>query len=423
MDGPGLPTWRTDVSRSGEVKVSETGTVSSTSVQSRDDAGAIIQRIEMIAFKTVSWTVYDSDGHAHPGPEHPADARILVVGDMDGVEGYCLCSGDPLRPMILDNFVRKAIVGEDAFNREMLWQRLYRMQRGSGGALTDRALGYVDQALWDLAGRKLDIPVWKLIGGARSSVPAYASTMCGDDIEGGLRTPEDYGDFAESLIAGGYQAIKLHTWMPPVPFAPDPGMDARACAAVREAVGPDIPLMLDANHWYSRVDALRLGRALQALDFYWYEEPMEEASISSYRWLADQLDIPIIGPESAAGRVHTRAEWVKAGACDILRVGVNDTGGITPALKIVHLAEAFNMQAEVHEGGSGNLALLGATSNSRWYERGLLHPHFDYEAVPPHLNSIIDSIDGAGEIPMCLRPGLGDDLCWSHINDNVVARW
>jgi L-alanine-DL-glutamate epimerase-like enolase superfamily enzyme len=384
---------------------------------------AIIESVEVRRFRTVAWTVQDSDGHTHPGPERPAEAAVLTVRDSDGVVGHCLGSADALRPSVLDAFVRKVVVGQDAFLRELLWQRLYRMQRGSGGALSDRAIGYVDQALWDLAGRKLATPVWKLIGGARRRVPAYGSTMCGDDIEGGLQTPEDYGRFAESLVGAGYAAIKLHTWMPPVPFAPDPGMDAKACAAVREAVGPDVPLMLDANHWYSRADALRLGRALQALDYYWYEEPMEEASISSYRWLADQLDIPVIGPESAAGKVHTRAEWVISGASDILRVGVNDTGGLTPALKIVHLAEAFNMEAEVHGGGSGNLALLGGMSNGRWYERGLLHPHFDYDAVPPHLNSIIDPLDERGCVAMTERPGLGDDLCWDYIDDNVVDSW
>lgn len=150
---------------------------------------------------------------------------------------------------------------------------------------------------------------------------------------------------------------------------------------------------------------------------------MEEASISSYRWLADQLAIPVIGPETAAGKVHTRAEWISSGACDILRVGVDDVGGLTPALKTAHLAEAFGMDAEVHGGGSGNLALLGGMLNGRWYERGLLHPHFDYDAVPPHLNSAVDAMDERGEILMPDRPGLGDDYNWDYIDDHVAAEW
>ena len=79
--------------------------------------------------------------------------------------------------------------------------------------------------------------------------------MCGDDIENGLATPADYGRFAEWLVkTRGYKAVKLHTWMPPIPGAPNVKMDYAACAAVREAVGPDIPLMLDPNHWYSRAE-------------------------------------------------------------------------------------------------------------------------------------------------------------------------
>jgi L-alanine-DL-glutamate epimerase-like enolase superfamily enzyme len=377
----------------------------------------------MRTFKTLSWTENDSDGHTHPGPERWTEAAVLAIRDSDGDEGYCLCGAEVLRPYVLDGFVRKVLLGEDAFMRERVWKRLNRMQRGSGGQLSDGALGFVDQALWDLAGRKLQTPVWKLLGGARTSVPAYSSTMCGDAIEGGLSSPEDYARFAKDLLDLGYAAIKLHTWMPPVPGAPDPDLDARACAAVREAVGPDVPLMLDANHWYTRTQALKLGRALEELNFYWYEEPMEEASISSYRWLAEQLSIPVLGPESAPGKVHTRAEWAVLGACDILRVGARDTGGITPAMKIVHLADAFNLEAEVHGGGSANLAILGAMENGRWYERGLLHPHFDYDKVPPHLNSLIDPLDENGEIPLPDRPGLGDDLNLDYIRDNTVRSW
>jgi L-alanine-DL-glutamate epimerase-like enolase superfamily enzyme len=275
-------------------------------------------------------------------------------------------------------------------------------------------------ALWDLAGRKLGVPVYKLIGAARDKVPAYGSTMCGDEMKGGLATPEDYARYAEWLLGRGYKAIKLHTWMKPVSFAPDPKMDVRACAAVREAVGPDIPLMLDAYHGYSRSDALSLGRELQKLGFYWYEEPMNEASMSSYCWLAANLDIPVIGPESMDGKFHTRAEWIKAGACDISRTGVHDVGGIGPRLKIIHLAESFGMDCEVHGGGAGNLTLCAVQKNGRWYERGLLHPFLDYDAVPEYLNTRTDPMDQDGFVHLSQSPGLGDDLNFDYINANLV---
>ncbi|KQV06507.1 enolase C-terminal domain-like protein [Leifsonia sp. Root112D2] len=384
----------------------------------------MITDVTVTEFETVSKTFVDSDGHVHPGPARAATAALLAITDSDGAAGYCLAApGFAVERSLIEHYVKPIIVGEDPFDREKLWQRMAREQRGAVGALLDRTLSTVEQALWDLAGRKLNLPVWKLLGGARDKVPVYASTMCGDDVRGGLSTPGEYGDFAVQLVEQGYRAIKLHTWMPPISFAPDVKMDVAACAAVREAVGPDVPLMLDANHWYSRVDALYLGKAIQDLGFTWYEEPMDEASMQSYKWLADQLEIPVIGPETAFGKFHVRAEWAVSGACDILRAGASTGGGIGPTMKSVHVAEAFGMDCEIHGGGSGNLAILGAMLNGRWYERGLLHPHYDFDEVPPHLNSIIDPVDRDGNVAMSSQPGLGDDYDFDYIDSHTVATW
>jgi L-alanine-DL-glutamate epimerase-like enolase superfamily enzyme len=201
-----------------------------------------------------------------------------------------------IRPFIVDNYLKTVLLGQDPFDRERLWQGLAHWQRGSSEQLTDKALAVAELALWDLAGRKLGLPVIKLIGGYRDKILAYGSTMCGDELEGGLATPEDYGRFAEQLVKRGYKGIKLHTWMPPVSWAPDPKMDVKACAAVREAVGPDIALMLDAYHWYSRTDALYLGRELHRLGYAWFEEPMDEASMSSYAGLPRTSRFPCSAP-------------------------------------------------------------------------------------------------------------------------------
>ena len=384
---------------------------------------ASIERISVTVFQTTAKTEVDNAGHRHPSAEHDVTAATLTIVDSDGVSGSCLVRPQWVSESVLTTYLRPALLGRDPLERERLWHVIAHRQRGSGGLLTDRALGYVDQALWDLAGQRAGMPVWVLLGGARPSIPAYASTMCGDEIPGGLATPADYAAFCEQLVDAGYRGIKLHTWMPPVPGAPDPGQDIAACVAARDAVGPDIDLMLDANHWYRRVEALRLGRALDEAGYAWYEEPMEEASLQSYRWLADQLAVPVIGPETSWGKHFSRAEWLVAGACDILRAGVDDVGGITPTMKIVHLAEAFNVDCEIHGGGSGNLSVLGATTCGRWYERGLLHPHVDYNEVPPHLNSLVDAIDKNGDVALPIRPGLGDDLDLDYIAQHTVAAW
>ena len=144
-----------------------------------------------------------------------------------GHRGHCFSPPEVVRPFVIEKFVNSVLLDQDPFDRERLWAGLAHWQRGSANQLSDRALAIVDVALWDLAGRALDIPVYKLIGGYRDKVRAYGSIMCGDELEGGLATPEDYGRFAEELVAKGYKGIKLHTWMPPVSWAPDVKMDLR----------------------------------------------------------------------------------------------------------------------------------------------------------------------------------------------------
>jgi L-alanine-DL-glutamate epimerase-like enolase superfamily enzyme len=366
----------------------------------------------------------DSAGHARALADGEAAARLamLRIRTEDGTEGYAFGPPEVVRPYVLDSFVRKALIGQDAFDRERLWRALADRQRGSAAQLTDRALSIVEQALWDWAGRKLGLPVHKLIGGFREKVPAYASTMTGDEQAGGLATPEDFARFAEKLVRRGYRGIKLHTWFPPVSFAPDPKMDVRACAAVREAVGPDIALMLDGYHWYSRTDALHIGREIEKLGFAWFEEPMEEDSIESYRWLSGELGIPVLGPETLAGRFLTRAAWASTGACDILRAGVPLGGGIGPCLKVAHLAESFGMNCEIHGNGAANLNVIGAIRNCAWYERGLLHPFLDYDEVPAWLNRPTDPMDAEGFVRLPDLPGLGEDINFDYIEAHTVER-
>lgn len=367
-------------------------------------------------------TAKDSDGHSHPAPERDARLALLTIADEGGSAGHIVAPPHVVDEALLAEHLRPVLLGADPLRIERAWQALYRRQRGSAGRLTDRVLCAAELALWDLAGKIAGQPVWRLLGGYRDRILAYGSIMCGDDLEGGLRTPEDYGRFAEWLVkARGYRAVKLHTWMPPIPGAPDVRLDYAACAAVREAVGPDIPLMLDPNHWYGRQDALWLGQRLEELGFLWMEECMEEASLSAYQWLSGNLqELSILGPESMGGKHWTRAEWAARGACDMLRTGVWDVGGIGPAMKCAHLAEGFNMGIEVHGTGAGNLAVCLAVANTTYYERGLLHPLLDYERPPAYLRRIDDEMDEGGRVHGRDAPGLGHDIDLDYIDSHLV---
>jgi len=374
-----------------------------------------ISDVTATRFRYTSFTVRDEEGHTHPGPGHDATQTLITVKTDDGVEGYCF-GGSPE----LARVAKGILAGEDPLDREKIWQRLRQNQRSERTLLADRNISVIDQALWDLAGRFTNLPVYKLLGGYRDKVLAYASSMCGDDIPGGLDTPEAYGEFALACLKQGYKAFKLHTWMRP--HGPDPKRDVAACRSVREAVGPDVHLMLDCHHDYSREDALYIGREIEKLNFHWYEEPMAEHSTSSYVWLTQQLNIPVVGPEVAEGKMYTRAEWIVRNASDISRVGVQDVGGITPTMKIVHLCESFNVTVEVHGGSPGNLQVLGAMGiPGEYYERGLLHPLCGYEDRTPWLKEVIDPLDSAGYVHLPKKPGLGLDIDWEFIKANTLG--
>jgi L-alanine-DL-glutamate epimerase-like enolase superfamily enzyme len=371
------------------------------------------------AFHYRSNIVRDSEGHTHPGSEHDVTHSLLRIVTDEGAEGFCFGANK----QVIERIVKPAILGEDPFYRERIWQRLKEWQRLHLDTLSDKALAAVDLALWDLAGRTLGQPVHRLLGATRDKVKAYASTMCGDELAGGLDTPEAYAEFALACKRRGYTAFKLHTWMPPIAWAPNPKRDVAACRAVREAVGPDMHLMLDPFHYYDREQALYIGRELEKLDYYWIEEPMDEASTSSYVWLAQQLAIPVCGPETAAGKLQTRAEWIVRGASDISRGGVWDVGGLTPLMKIAHLCEAFGMRMEVHGGGAGNLHALCAMSiPGEYYERGLLHPFVDYDRPQPWLNELADPLDDEGYVHVSQKPGLGLDINFDYIREHAVEQ-
>jgi L-alanine-DL-glutamate epimerase-like enolase superfamily enzyme len=274
-------------------------------------------------------------------------------------------------------------------------------------------------------GRAVNLPAYKVLGGARDRVKAYASTYPN------IGSPRDYADHAVACKAEGYLAYKIHPhyFWDPATREPTPGRpsnvaaDIETCRLVREAVGPDYVLMYDPwGTYHSLEEALKVGRVLEQLDFAWYEHPMPEYRVESYVRLARELTIPILSPEIAAGGVFTRAEWILRGASDMSRIDVN-RGGITGARKTAIVCEAYGLRCEIHMAGFGNLQVLGATSEdtSEYYEKGLLAPGVDYDAPHPYLRHTCDRIDPDGYITLPSAPGLGYEIVWDYVQDNLVS--
>ncbi|MGB7752585.1 MAG: enolase C-terminal domain-like protein, partial [Candidatus Acidiferrales bacterium] len=254
--------------------------------------------------------------------------------------------------------------------------------------------------LYDIAAKKAGMPLYKMLGAYRDKVPIYASSFV-------LASPEDYAKQAVEVKSRGWHAYKLH---PPGKLA----FDLAAYRACREAVGPDFRLMADPVAAYSHEEALRVGRELEKLNYYWFEEPLFDVDFSGLRKLTDKLDIPICGTEVLAGSHYSTAECLASRVVDIVRTDVSWKGGVTPVMKTAHLAESFGVRCELHTTiyhplEIVNLHCCAAISNCEFFE--VLYPpsYMDFAMKTP-----ID-IDAAGYAHPPESAGIGVDWDWDFI--------
>jgi L-alanine-DL-glutamate epimerase-like enolase superfamily enzyme len=290
------------------------------------------------------------------GSAPASDGAVLRIGTDDGADGVALFArpgGAAMLDELVERVFRPELLGQDPLRREWIWHRIWELDRIEELPLP--ALGLVDTALWDLAARATDQPVWQLLGGFRESIPAYASTST-------FETTEEFLHVADQCLELGYTAIKLHAWG-------DARRDARLCADLRAHVGPDVPLMYDGSAGFDLPDAIYLGHALSDLDYLWYEEPMREFSITAYKRLAESVRVPLLVAETSDGAHMNSADFIAAGAATFgVRAGATLRGGITGAMRTAHLADAYRLRAEVHGSDIPNHHLCMAIPNTTYYE-------------------------------------------------------
>jgi L-alanine-DL-glutamate epimerase-like enolase superfamily enzyme len=284
---------------------------------------------------------------------------LLAIATDQGVEGHAFL-GSAMRGAHLDGqslieFLKPIVLGQDPLDRE----RLYQAMAQKGRATTLRAIGAMDVALWDIAGKVAGLPIHRLLGSYRDRVRAYASSAV-------LPSAAAYGAEAARYKAEGWTAYKIH---PPT----EPAVDVEICRAVRLAVGDGFTVMLDGSWAYDYPTALRVGKAIEELAYHWYEDPLADDDLLNYVKLKRQLHIPILATEYSPGGFTAFAPWITAQATDFLRGDVAVKGGITPLVKAAHLAEAFHMNLEIHHGGNSlnnvaNLHVTMAIRNCEFFE-------------------------------------------------------
>jgi L-alanine-DL-glutamate epimerase-like enolase superfamily enzyme len=308
------------------------------------------------------------------------------------------------------------LIGRQAERREQLYDDLKRQAR----QFDHMGHGPLDIALWDWAGKKLGASVSELLGGYRERLPAYASTYHGDR-NGGLSSKEAFADFAEQCCALGYRAFKIHGWN-----EGNKHEEAENVLYARKRVGDRMELMLDpACELRTFADALYVGRACDEANYFWYEDPFRDSGTSAFahRKLREMIKTPLLQTEHVRG-VEPKADFLIAGGTDFLRVDPEYDMGITGAMKIAHLAEAFGIDAEVHACGPAHRHCMAAMRNSNYYEVALVGPECP-NAVPPvyrcGYSDQLDCIGADGCVPVPTGPGLGVQYDWEFIARNRIA--
>jgi D-galactarolactone cycloisomerase len=274
---------------------------------------------------------------------------VEIVGE-DGTSGWGEAFGPPRLTAPVALHYRDLLIGADAFATEHLWQAMYNRLRDHGQkGLPIEALSAVDIALWDLKGKHLGLPVHRLMGGPlRDRVRPYATGFYrkrdGDPFDYLIRE-------AEERVAAGFAGIKLK-----LGFGIDE--DVRLCHAVRRRVGDAVAIMVDANHAYDAVAAIRLGRRIEALDIAWFEEPVPPEDIEGYREVKRALAIPVAGGEAEFTRWGFRRLLAER-VLDVAQPDLCAAGGLSEAKKIADMANAFGVRCYPHVWGTG-VALAAA---------------------------------------------------------------
>jgi L-alanine-DL-glutamate epimerase-like enolase superfamily enzyme len=322
----------------------------------------------------------------------------------DGARGlgysYTIGTGGSSVVALLRDHLLPRLPGRDSRLIEGIWRDLFAATRATTvGAITSLALAAVDTALWDLKCLRAGEPLWRVAGGFGARVPLY-------DTEGGWLhlSTEELVAGAKAAEASGWGGVKLKIGKPTA------GEDLERLTAVREAVGPRFDLMVDANQSMTAAEAIRRAAAFAPVDLFWLEEPLPADDVSGHARLAASTPVPIAVGESLYSLAQFR-DYLQRGAASIVQPDVARVGGITPWLKVAHLAEACNVEVCPHFLMELHVSLTAAVPNGRYVEhipqlRAITRTEMSVEAghaVPPE------------------TPGLGIDWDRDAMDDRRVS--
>ncbi len=331
------------------------------------------------------------------------ETPIVRVTDADGAVGtgysYTIGTGGPSVIALLARTMAPALIGREAGEVERIWRDLLFLTHATTvGAITALAMAAIDTALWDLRCRKAGLPLHVMAGGAQKKVRLYTT-------EGGwLHLPtEALIEDALKAKAQGFGGAKVKVGRPV-------HEDVARLEAVRKAVGDGFEIFTDANQAFAVDEAIRRARRYTPADIGWLEEPLTADDLDGHVRLSQSTTLPIAVGESLYSILHFR-EYMQRGACSVVQADVARIGGITPWLKVAHMAEGFNLPICPHFLMELHVALCCAVPNARWVE------------YIPQLDSLTErgmTIAEGYAVPSD-APGLGIAWDWKAIDRQRVA--
>jgi L-alanine-DL-glutamate epimerase-like enolase superfamily enzyme len=289
------------------------------------------------------------------------ETPIVRITCSDGAQGvgytYTIGTGGSSVVALLRDHLCPRLIGRGATEIEGLWKDLFFHTHATAvGAITSLALAAIDTALWDLKCRRANQPLWKVAGGAKAAIPVYTT-------EGGWlhHSAQQIVDEAVAAKAQGFKGAKFKVGKPSI------AEDVKRLSAVREAVGDEFELMIDANQAFTVAEAIRRAHAYAPVSLAWFEEPLPAEDLAGHVEVAAKASMPVAVGESLYHPTHFR-EYLERDACSIVQVDCARIGGITPWLKVAHLAEACNLAVCPHFLMELHVSLTAAAPSAAWVE-------------------------------------------------------
>ncbi len=343
--------------------------------------------------------------------------RIDTEEGISGV-GECMVRLTPTATRDIVRDLTPMLIGRDVLDREAIWELLYgtMMNRGHSRGFYTEAMSGIDIALWDCAAKTLDVPLYTLLGGRHhQKLAAYASSIRFREMDVVIAQALDYKK-------RGFKAMKIKIGR----NLDNPKLDIDFVRSIREAVGDDIRLMVDANCAYGEdvATAMKVGRAMQDLDIYWFEEPLSPDNIDGNAQLAAALDINIALGE-ADFMMYGAREFIARKAVDIFQPNISRTGGITEARRIAAMLQAHHIPYAPHTGSCSAVCLAATLQFAVSLPNFLMFEYMqsDWSKTQPNplrhdlLKQPVEVFED-GFMVIQERPGIGVEL-----NEDVVDNW